>query len=98
MRPAICAICAIPCVKEPPPRAGDWLEFADYVDEGLALTHPEGVVYFCSKHVAVARLLTAKTLPAALADLKAQFADCPQYQEVPTPSLWQRLFSKTKND
>ncbi len=97
MRMPICMICGTPAIHQQPPKGGEWVKFADYVDQGFSMADHDGLEYFCGNHVAAARALAAKTSTDALADLKKQFADCPQYNEEPMPSLWQRVFSKKKN-
>lgn len=97
MSPANCAICGMNYSEEQPPRKGEWVEFSDYAYEQWSLDDPEGMAYFCRNHIEAARVLKSKTLAEALAYLKNQFADCPQYKtekEVPRPSFWKKFLIK----
>ena len=98
MRPAVCAICGMPCLDDPRHGEGDWIEFSNYVVwDGSSLGHPDGLEYFCSTHATAARALTAMNSEQALLVLRQQFGNFPPYKRAVPPSLWQRLFSKNRD-
>lgn len=67
MKPALCCICGkIPASAN----EGDWLEFQDYDAEGIGISHPAGLEYFCDEHVGSGRRFISYTAAAALKKIK----------------------------
>ena len=60
MQPAACAVCG----SAPKDKGdGNWVEFAEYeTEEGLALTHPRGLKYFCGRRLKQAEALQSLSL------------------------------------
>jgi len=49
MKPALCAICGLAASDD---KGGDWVEFSNYqASAEKILMHPDGLEYFCSKHI-----------------------------------------------
>ena len=94
MKPAICSVCGKSSLEESSGQKGDWVEFKNYKFENTSsLSHPIGLEYFCSDHLASALEFINKNSDVAIDDLKMQF---PYMQ--PTPdndnhktSWWKRL-------
>ena len=92
MEPAVCPVC-----YSTPKHKGDgqWIEFADYSKaEDLALTHPQGLKYFCGKHVEQADALRALPFERALLILKEQFPPESSNNISETQSWWARQRSR----
>lgn len=71
MKPAVCCICGkIPATAH----EGDWLEFQDYHSEGIGISHPAGLEYFCDEHVAAARSLTGMDSMDALKQMRTAYS------------------------
>lgn len=67
MTPAVCCICGkIPTTDHD----GDWLEFQDYDAEGMGLSHPQGLEFFCGEHISSGRRFTSFTAAEALKKIK----------------------------
>ncbi|MDR2186901.1 MAG: hypothetical protein LBE62_02485 [Azonexus sp.] len=72
MKPALCAICGLAAFNEKTGQKGDWIEFADYREsEVIVIGHPEGLVYFCARHVAAARNLRLLPSDQAIVRLRS---------------------------
>ena len=73
MRPPICACCGLDFRDDDlhSETSGGLVRFADYepLPEGM-VGHPEGLAWFCSKHITAARALTAYPLSEALKRLQ----------------------------
>ena len=92
MEPAVCAVCgSTPQYKGD----GNWVEFADYeTEEGLAITHPQGLKYFCGRHLKQAEALQSLSLEQALLTLRDQYSlESPEQPSKPQ-SWWKRLWSR----
>lgn len=72
MRPPICRLCADDRVNTAL-EGGDWLAFADYAALPDGMTgHPEGLEWFCQRHLPAARAHVQWPLAHALERLVAQ--------------------------
>lgn len=73
MTPAQCSVCGIHATQETGARRGEWLSFADYQPADAAmLSHPQGLAYFCSEHLASAHALRHLTADEAIVQLREQ--------------------------
>jgi hypothetical protein len=80
MKPAICTICRRPRILDGVVDQGDWVKFADYVPvDPAASGHPAGLDYFCSLHLAKARIRAPVSSQDAIEQLKKKFAGEPQF-------------------
>lgn len=71
MKLAACCICGkIPATAN----EGDWLEFQDYHAEGIGMSHPAGLEFFCDEHIDAARSLTGIDSTDALKQMRAVYA------------------------
>lgn len=59
---------------------GGWVKFADYEPVDPAVSgHPPGLEYFCSVHLAKARIRAPVSSHDAIEQLKKKFAGDPQF-------------------
>ena len=71
MNPARCRVCGKHASQEPGTNKGEWLTFADYEPgDTAALSHPQGLEYFCGVHLPQARELCHVTAEQAIAQLR----------------------------
>ena len=80
MKAAVCIICGRPRILDGVEDRGDWVKFADYLPvDPLASGHPPGLEYFCSLHLAKARIRAPVSSQDAIEQLKKKFAGDPQF-------------------
>ena len=80
MMPPMCQVCGFGLFDLPADKdisdAFSTVTFSDYVplpDNDQITGHPEGVVWFCSRHLAAAQKLSHLTTREALRQLREQF-------------------------
>jgi hypothetical protein len=83
MKPARCSVCGMLARDEPGPQRGEWLTFADYEPaDAAALSHPQGLEYFCASHLSEALELKHLTAENAITQMRAKI----QTKKDATPS------------
>ena len=71
MRPAVCSVCGKSAVSENSNKQGDWVEFKNYqAQNAVNLSHPVGLEFFCSEHLAAAIELSGFSSNDALQKLR----------------------------
>lgn len=93
MKPAICHLCKRDCRSENfhTGGGGDYVKFADFIPlpQG-ACGHPQGLEWFCYKHLPSAQVLTYLPEKDALEKLNLEFGEFPPYESnlIADPELW----------
>lgn len=68
MKPAICSVCGISIIQS---NNGDWVIFSNYKSlDDEEIGHPEGLEWFCEKHLEKAKSLSELKSTEALAKLQ----------------------------
>jgi hypothetical protein len=68
MKPAVCGVCGKSAIES---HNGDWVTFSDYKQpEKDEIGHPEGLKWFCERHLEEAKSLSKLESAEALEELR----------------------------